>query len=88
MLKLFRWISLEPDLRKWKPSRPVFEPQEMFVAVEVPDEHLTKGGHLTLEGMRFCIDQFEGQMSEPTEMKADAKEDWDNKTESEDEEWD
>ena len=74
MLKLFKWTSLQPDLRKWKPSNPIFEPQELFVAVEVPDELLTKGGHLLPEGMRYCIDQFEMQMGEP-DNKVEVEED-------------
>ena len=81
MLKLFKWTSLQPDLRKWKPSSPIFEPQELFVALEVPDEYLTKGGHLKLEGMRFCVDQFEGYMDEPDTKVEDTET-------NEDDEWD
>ena len=75
MLKLFKWTSLQPDLRKWKPSNPIFEPQELFVALEVPDELLTKGGHLLPEGMRFCIDQFENVMGEPVGPTVEVEED-------------
>jgi len=84
--KLFRWKSLQPDLRKWKPSSPVFEPHELFVSIEVPDEFLTDGGHLTMEGMRYCIDQFEMQMGEPVGAKVETEEDWEDT--NEDEEWD
>ena len=86
MRKLFRWTSLQPDLRKWKPSSPILEPQELFVAIDVPDELLTEGGHLLPDGMRFCIDQFESVMGEPTtkvEVEEDAESEWDNT----DEEW-
>ena len=85
--KLFRWTSLQPDLRKWKPSSPIFEPHELFVSIEVPDEFVSEGGHLSVEGMRYCIDQFEMQMGENAEVEAE--EDWDEETETnKDEEWD
>ena len=87
MLKLFKWTSLQPDLRKWKPSNPIFEPQELFVALEVPDELLTKGGHLLPEGMRFCIDQFENVMGERGAIaggpKVEVEEGWDSSDEEE-----
>lgn len=86
--KLFRWKSLQPDLRKWKPSSPVFEPHELFVSIEVPDEFLTDGGHLTMEGMRYCIDQFEMQMGEPVSAKIETEEDWDDSDIRLEEEWD
>jgi len=93
--KLFRWVSLQPDLRKWKPSSPIFEPHELFVSLEVSDEFLTEGGHLTMEGMRYCIDQFEMQMGEKVQTidgsGVEVEGNWDNEEdtiETTKEEWD
>ena len=86
--KLFRWKSLQPDLRKWKPSSPIFEPHELFVSLEVPDEFVSEGGHLSVEGMRYCIDQFEMQMGEPVGAKVETEEDWDDSDIRLEEEWD
>nr|NGX48134.1 hypothetical protein [Chlamydiota bacterium] len=37
MKKLFRWLSLEPDWGNYKPVKPLLEPQELFVSIDVPD---------------------------------------------------
>ena len=88
MKKLFRWISLEPDWGNYKPVKPLLEPQELFVAIDVPDEHLTKGGHLTVEGIKFCIDQFQAAMADK-KTDDDSVEDWDDdNNETESDEWD
>lgn len=34
----FRWDSVQPDHRQWKPSNPLLEPLEVMIAVDVPLE--------------------------------------------------
>lgn len=35
----FKWLSVEPDNRQYKPSKPVLEPVEMVIQIDVPLEH-------------------------------------------------
>ena len=35
----FRWVSVQPDKRQWKPSNPLFEPVDVFVKIAVPLKH-------------------------------------------------
>lgn len=35
----FKWVSLQPDRRQWKPSNPLLEPFDIGIVVEVPLKH-------------------------------------------------
>ena len=71
----FEWKSVMPDMRKWKPSSPIFEPlaviiipvpatKEYFVFFTEAKEFKDELPQLTLAGMRYCIDQLETTMSD------------------------
>lgn len=32
----FRWVSVQPDHRQWKPSNPLLEPLEVMIVIDVP----------------------------------------------------
>jgi len=86
----FIWKSFTPDKRQWKPSTPVIEPQFVQIALPVPldekyftnIEEIKEGKKnqpvLTLEGFRYCIDQFEKVMSDEPEQIDDESEYWDD----------
>lgn len=101
----FRWVSLQPDRRQWKPSNPLLEPLDMVVCLEVPLQHeyifnaeeiiskqlsnqSVEEPVLTPKGMRYCIDQFEAEMSdEPKKVEIDDTEEWEKIVEKEKDEW-
>ena len=66
---IFKWISVQPDKRQWKPSQPLLEPVDVFIRLDVPEEFAeitsTSKVILSAAGMRFCVDTLEAVMSDP-----------------------
>lgn len=102
----FKWISLQPDKRQWKPSNPLLEPFDVGIAVEVPLKHeyiansefiisqqlaneTNERPILTPKGMRYCIDQFENEMSDkqPDKQTEDDNTEWEEIVDNQKNEW-
>ena len=96
---VFKWISVQPDKRQWKPSQPILEPIDMYVRLDVPKEfaEISQEAKVILNpaGMRFCVDALETAMSDPAkpdtsddEFETDKKKDNKEKDNlEEDDEW-
>lgn len=101
----FRWDSLQPDHRQWKPSNPLINPIDIMIAVDVPLDHKYVDNAeqiivaqlsnqtpeipvLTPAGMRYCIDQFENEMSDKVEkVTANDNEEWEEISDIQEKEW-
>jgi len=90
MVKIkFLWNEFTPDVRAYKPSAPKLIPQSTFILLEVPLEYIaefndkTKEVILTLDGMRFVINQFESVMQPKQERIDDG---WDDEGDSDSDE--
>lgn len=102
----FKWVSLQPDARQWKPSNPLLEPIDIIIAVDVPvgreyianvediiQKQLANETNerpiLTPKGMRYCIDQFEKEMSNnrPEKQTEDDNTEWEEITDNQKNEW-
>jgi len=91
----FEWQEVVPDPRQYKPSLPKLHPVKLWVALDLPTEHLVEVTEteaiINLDGFKYCIETLEKVLA-PSKNTAETSsgqgqdDDWDD-TNHDDDDW-